>query len=55
MLVSNGCLIIIGWAGPEKPRRYEYIFDPKGSWVKRTITAPDSTPIASLERKIEYY
>ena len=53
---SHGnCIAVDVIAGPEKPRRYEYVYDTKGSWVKRTITAPDGTPIASVERKIEYY
>ncbi len=35
--------------------RYEYVYDNKGNWIKRTTTKLDGRLITSVERKLEYY
>jgi hypothetical protein len=35
--------------------RFEYEYDKKGNWIKRTTTTLDGKPMESIERKIDYY
>lgn len=36
-------------------RHYEYVYDDKGNWTKRTLSKLNGKLITSVERKIEYY